>query len=756
MNPRRDAEKLGRQLGAGVIQYTIELEAQITRTELQPLPTRLEPRKATLDPAQTFAQAIDRSEPLGPPPDLVFRRLIIRAAETTDWDIARVLVAAQAGCAGPLVFELWLESGRASLYIAAPASEIDLLAGSWQQYADCACAPSRDPFPALAGRVRLLRDLLSPAGYECAISAPQAPLAGLFQAGAALPPGEILKLEVVYQRTIHPWQQNIAAIHAAKHSLGHRSPCGPTLASKPLDQPFFAANIRVLSTTTAIAPHVDVFIRSFSAEGQPFDARSLTDYTRVLSDAALARLLALRLVHAPGQLLIPPELALVVHVPGSSSTGAFALETRSGIPVPARLSEHGLLLGQNITDGVTTAVQYPVEDQYNTNVSIVGVSGFGKSAALVHWILGLARLGYSVIVIDPHGSLATTLIGAGRDIDEERFVYLDFDDPLGLTVAFNGFADVPPKDQARLALEFAQTASSLVGTHGYPRLTHFLINGAAGLCALGENLTTLPALFSRTPRGNALRRTVADTSTDESVQQFFGEECALHRPEEFTPLITRFSALCLDRRARQTFSQRENRVDLPSLMDAGKIVVIKTPSSIEAAKLVGGLFIGHTKHAAFRRGTAPPPYRKCFLVVEELSRFLTSEASLAEILDQTNKFGLRLWTVHQQSNQLTNELLKTIAGIDTLCFRQNFVDAKYYAQLFNGHVEAGVLTSLRTGEVYARLGHDLVNFSCPPPIVPDAALAARIIEASRAKYYVAPQTPAERPRTRAPRVLDTF
>ena len=97
-------------------------------------------------------------------------------------------------------------------------------------------------------------------------------------------------------------------------------------------------------------------------------------------------------------------------------------------------------------------------------------------------------------------------------------MYVNFDDPL--VVAFNGFAGVPPEDQGRCELDFVQTASTLVGTGGYHRLTHFLANAAAGLYALGENLATFPSLFARTSAGEELRRRVIASCANAAVRSF--------------------------------------------------------------------------------------------------------------------------------------------------------------------------------------------------------------------------------------------
>ena len=216
----------------------------------------------------------------------------------------------------------------------------------------------------------------------------------------------------------------------------------------------------------------------------------------------------------------------------------------------------------------------------------------------------------------------------------------------------------------------------------------------------------------------------------------------------------RFSS---DDRTYRTFAQHDNRVDIAGAMDDGKIVIIAPPASIEPAGIVGGLLIAEAKHAAFRRSGTPRAAQHFHFIIDEFHRFITSGKTLQSIIDESGKGGLSVSLANQETGQIPGDLLKAMYSIPNIfVFGVNLLDAKQLAHLFHGQVAPETLAAQTTGEVYARIGQDIVNFRCPPPVAEtNPAVAARIIADSRAKYYAT--QPILRPeRLRRPRIIETF
>lgn len=741
----RAGEEFGALLGARVLQHAMTLEGLVQRQPLDHDVVVLEPLFVRFDPRQTYTLGESRGVPSVDDPLFVFRRLLLPT--TAVGGLVDVLVS-QSGCNGPVLFELVLTLEGGTVIVGGTRADLSFLAGTWER-AGCALAPADDPVPSLAGRAACLVEFLSPAGYQCAVNAPDGVWESLYGLAKGLPAGEAIIVQVAYAPCRSPWHENIQSLIGAHRAANGR---GSLLKPKCLDEPLFAVDVRLWSTTASVLPGLLSVLGCFRSEGRPFLHRSLGDYS-FLHGEDRDLLFSRRRCYAPGQLFTATELGLFVTLPGNDVGLRF--EYRRGLRVPDRFrSPGGLLLGVNHADGHPVRVYHHVGRQYNTHLSIAGTSGMRKSTALQTWVHDLALQGHGVCVIDPHGPLVESMVGLLGDIDPERFVYLNFDDAS--VVAFNGFAGVPVEEQGRYALDFVQTASTLVSTGGYHRLSYFLLNAAAGLYALQENLSTLPDLFRHDRKGDELRRKIIESCPNTAARSFWEYEFPSHREDDHLPLLNRFSALWMDDRTARIFSQRENRVDLPGWMDEGKIVLVKTPANIEAAKISGGLFIGQYKHAAFRRAGTPSASRLFFLILDEMPRFAPSASSLAEILDAATKGGLRLWTVHQQSNQLPEELVKTMAGIDTLVFGVNWHDAKHYSQVLRGVVSPETLAGLRPGEVYARLGGDVVDFTLNPPRSPDPLVAERLIARSRERYYVPPAEVSLPVRRRGGRVIGRF
>jgi hypothetical protein len=272
--------------------------------------------------------------------------------------------------------------------------------------------------------------------------------------------------------------------------------------------------------------------------------------------------------------------------------------------------------------------------------------------------------------------------------------------------------------------------------------------------ACGWNIAKLQVMYSLTQEGENLRREIIERVQHEPVRRFWREEFPILQktPRVFSPISNRLVSLLGDEQAFRIFNQQTNRVDLAGAMRDGRVILVDLHDlSIDASRIIGGLLIGQIKHLAFRRNSTQQQ-RRFILIVDEFHRF--EGAAFHEILDQTNKFRLSLWLAHQTTRQIPSELSKTIFGIDTYVFGVSEPDSKIYASLFRGQVPPETLATLPTGSVYARIGEDLVNFECPPPLVPDPEVAARLIAKSYELYYE--QEPIPPAPSRKTRVFETF
>jgi hypothetical protein len=753
MPDNHNAGALGRLLAMGQVAHSLSLEAGLTTGPIFRHPVALEPHYSAFDPLQTFQRTTDRCIATTQAAYEWTTRGLILPVTDIDAELATRAVAGHIGCQGPVSLECWMREGRVKFYIGAQPTEMPFVIGNWlAAYPQSAVVDAPDPFQNLSA-ISVLYDVYSPEPYHRAIrSAQLTPWRQFFHLCTTLDQNDELFLQCVFAPTHCPWQRNMARNHDAERSLGHRAPLGCTITPKPLDEPLFAAVLRIGATTPKVARSIATFLGMYTAEGKPLRHRNINDFLAVLDPEDVLTMLRQRTTHTTGQLLTASELALFVHPPDRVAATIVHLDLISGLPVPDSLRGHGIPLGVNTTRGVPIPVIQPLH-QHNKSCWMIGRSRTGKSSAIVHRVRFLAEQGLGLALIDPHRSTAFDVLGTLGGIDPERIVFFDFDDLI--PVAYNPFADALEEDYGRLTTEYVHSLKHLFGSESFHRMNHLLGMGIFALFVLCANLVSLLVLFSRTPEGDQLRRRVIANVKNAEVRRFWQDEFPNYRPDAFAPIINRLSALLLDDRTLRTFSGTENRVHLARWMDEAKIVIIAPPASIDAAAIVGGSLIAQAKQAAFRRTGTTHAQRHFHLVVDEWHRFITSATTVEQIINECGKGGLSVSLANQETGQIPADLLKAVFSIPNIfVFGVNLPDARALAHLFNGHVTAETLAAQGTGSVYARIDTDIVNYTTPTPLVPDPAVAARIIAHSRERYHMLPipQPVASRRK----RVIDTL
>ena len=747
------AGQFGRSLADGAIAHRLSLEADLTRGPLLPYPVELEPLFRLVDPLQTLAPVEERVMRAATLHEFSTVRLILPSVEAVDWARAESFVAGLAGCHAPVAFEAFVHGGRAEFYLSAPSGHAGFVTSTWRAaYPNSALVAAPNPWAAVRMPPAVLCDMFAPVPYARRVRTvtPWLALLGLC-AGLGAP--HVAFWQVLFQPTRHCWQQNIAALLAAERLLGHRSPLGQTSAAKSLQEPLFVAALRVGTTDPSLVIPLRAFVGIFTADGTPFGCRTMQEYERLGHDDVLS-VLRDRRAYAPGQFLTSSELATFVHPPDRASTGGIRASFLDGLLVPDRLRHDGVPLGVNHNRGVLIPVFRPHAAQNKSTWSL-GRSRSGKTNALVHAFWYFAQHGHGVGFLDPHRVTALSLPGFLAGTMPERVVLLDFD--AALPVAYNPFAHADPEDYGRLATEFSESFTTLFDAEGYHRLSHFLRSALYALFVLGANLASIPTLFAKTSTGDDLRQRVIRNARNDAVRHFWQYEYAAHGATAYAPLLNRLSALFLDDRTLRVFAQHENRVDIARIMDERQILIIAPPASREAASIVGGIMVAQAKHAAFRRVGTVHANHDFHFFIDEFPWFITSAKTLQSIIDECQKGGLSISVANQETSQIPSELLKAVYSIPNISvFAVNLPDARSLVHLFNGQVLPEALVAQGTGEVYARIGQDVVNFTVPPPRADhDPAVAAAIVRHSFASYYVQPDTSARGEHRRAPRMIES-
>lgn len=727
-------ESLGKRLAMAVSDASLTVEGGVLANTIYAHPVELAPTFVPLDPFQTWLR---RDEPRAIPAkverrDWAARRILLPATVDPKASAARLL-AGLAGCPGTLSFEAIVTGRVTRLYLVSRQEQMEFYANAWElEYPESVTLPADDPLQDLPS-LSVILDLYAGASYDWLVTASGSFWGQFCRIAGMLKAGDVLVYQVVFLPVHAPWQKNIALL-----SHGRRSD------AKPLDEPLFAVSIRLATTNKNLIGPLGALAGYFTSAGLSFSYRSASDFLQVISPADVLAMFRERCSFTLGQFLVSSELGLFIHPPDPAV--AHNVELGKGLPVPERFRHEGLVLGTNDDRGERITVHYDWESRYVTHAALPGGTGTGKSTALNNWIAGLSVQGAGICFLDPHRRGAERLLGGLPGV-RDRVVYLDFEDDL--PIAYNPFVHARAEDFGGLAGDFVQTLTTLFDTEGRPQINHFLRNGLYALFVLGLNFGKLPELFSPSSEGESLRARVIQNVRHEAVLRFWRDEFP-KLGQRVAPVHNRLLGLLFHEKTARTFNQHENKVDLAGFMRDRAVVIVALPSNWEAARIVGGFLIGQFKHLAMRRRVTDPQF---FVIVDECGRF--EGTPFQEIIDQTAKGRLSLWLAHQTTSQLPAELKRTIQFVDTFVFGMNKDDSRHYSSLLDDKVSPETLRNLPTGAVYARIGKDVVNFQCPPPLPYDEGLAAEIRAASRARYYATESVPQQE-LSRRSRVIDTL
>ncbi len=658
-----------------------------------------------------------------------------------DWELVERWLVSLCGCRLPCSFEVAASGDGVSFFVGSSSRhQLDMLEDNLLAFfSDVVVFGADDFLSGVEGDVTFC-DLFLKEPYYRRLNECQSVVSNFVNVACRdLREGELVCLQVLFVPVRCDWQFNIKSLVLAEKMLRERVPFGKTSGSmiKAADKPLFAARIRLgtVNARHSVAGRVRRFAGSILQAGASVGFFTEHDYEKSgFDNGALLDMLKRRFSCASGIILSSDELASFVHLPCNVRVDA-GVKYVKGFGVPDVLVGSGRPLG-TADFGKELGICLP-DGFHNKCVYQIGASRKGKSSSMESQAVFLAGRGdcCGVGYLDPHRKSAYRLLGLLPESCVERVVWLDYDDP-DFVVDFNPFDESDESCFGRLSVEYANSFRHLFDAGSYHRMNHFLGMAIYALFVLKKNLASVPLLFSRSGDGERLRKQVVARTSNVEVGRFWKSEFYSYGKDAFSPLLNRFSALFMDLRASMIFSCEESKVNIQGLMDDGMIIVEALPSSVDVCSLAGGMNVAQFQKGALSRSLRPGDGKPFFLFVDEFHRF-SSGRIIESIINETVKYGLHVCLAHQETGQLSDELLRAVLSIpNIMVFNVNMLDAKKIAPVFNGKVGVDDILNLKVGEVFARLDGSVVNFRCPKPKdAVNESLRQRIIEESRKKYY---------------------
>lgn len=235
------------------------------------------------------------------------------------------------------------------------------------------------------------------------------------------------------------------------------------------------------------------------------------------------------------------------------------------------------------------------EDFLRGNTLVFGGTGSGKSSVLQHLALALIRQGRPVCVIDPHGTLAISIMGSrGNRIDEGRLLMID---PVLTPLGINPF------EVFRSCGETQEVSSLLVESIGHsvreafgkeywgPRLEYLLKGMIGAVAPLPEsNFVDVMELINNPFASKEL----ADTTPEGNTRNFLLSIVPKAKDEWWMSTIDKIGRIIDDRHCRSLLCRRKGNLDIGACIREGITIVANLDMNRIGAgvsSLVGAMLI---------------------------------------------------------------------------------------------------------------------------------------------------------------------
>lgn len=377
---------------------------------------------------------------------------------------------------------------------------------------------------------------------------------------------------------------------------------------------------------------------------------------------------------------------------------------------------------------------------------IIGKSGVGKSKLLELFIRQDVAYGHGLCLIDPHGE---TIDAALDCIPKERIEDVCIIDPsdVDYPASFNPLANVDPNFKHQLTQGLIEVMQKQFGANWTPRLEH--VFRFTTLALLDYPYATMRGMISMLTDRN-YRQKVVEYIQDDMVKRFWAIEFAdwseKFDTDAIIPLVNKLGQFLSDPMLRNIFGQKENRIDIESLMNSGKLIFInlsKGRIGEENSSFFGSMFITKIKQAGMARAKIPDKDRHDFyLYVDEFQNLVTD--TFENILSEARKYGLNLTVAHQYVGQLLPRVQMAVLGNvgSMIVFRVGGDDAVKLKPEMAPVFDVKDMINLGIGEFYIKMtidGQSYDPFSAETlRVLPNVhpSYKKEIVEASRRKYAI--------------------
>lgn len=296
---------------------------------------------------------------------------------------------------------------------------------------------------------------------------------------------------------------------------------------------------------------------------------------------------------------------------------------------------------------------------------IAGKTGTGKSVLLHTFIRHYMTKNRkpSVVLLDPHGDLARIVARDKTNLQQDRLVYIRFDNIMGRFAHFNPFDLANPTEQKlnRAQLQFAGAIEQIIGEPFTPR-QRTLIRACLGIMLHrpASNLVDLVRLLQDGQNADLLHYGQEYLPNIIDRRFFIASFNDPNYRATKLALVSRLTDIVRDPVVRR-FICHTSTFDLADILNSGKILVVQFDPSKQGRDTIKT--IGQLLSAAILShvlGQTARDRHPIHLHVDECQYFVSP--TISEILGESRKFGLYATLATQRIEALDSQLQDAILG----------------------------------------------------------------------------------------------
>ena len=349
----------------------------------------------------------------------------------------------------------------------------------------------------------------------------------------------------------------------------------------------------------------------------------------------------------------------------------------------------------------------------------IGATGAGKTNAMLYWMhrLFTERDDVALVLVDPHGDAAIDLVRVIPKSQRGRITILD---PEHVSFGLNPLS-LPPGVQGQNRVEtihrqveqLSALLSDVFNTDvaSAPRLMWIFKGALYYLYYLPHDSPTFKDLYRILCDFIALPKYQIETmlravNLEDQIIRCTIDAISKLEKDAFLSVINRISNFVLPPHSltSRTFCTRTSRLDVEEMTAPGRLTIFRITKSLPydfrrliSAAIVMRFYFEVEKRASRleRAGEAPAARTPIILAIDEFQN-ISDLKLLDTILSESRKYGLHLWIVNQNIQQIRPELYSSICGNvgPIFAFRVGPDDASKMAELISPHLKKELTTDL--------------------------------------------------------------